>query len=506
MHVIPIVYRELRAAVRRKGTYRIRSWTTLAASIVSCGSLVFVSSGPLPARTANSLFTLLSGCAFVLCLLAGVFLTSDSLSLEKREGTLGLLFLSGLKGYEIVWGKFAALSLNAFFGLIALLPVMSMPLLIGGLTWADFSRTSLSLLNVLFVSLAVGIAVSAVARVPSRALGATFALVMLVAAGFPLLGALATTAHLSPLLSLPGWLSPAYPFAFATEPLYGLQPARFWGGLAVSNFPGWLALAAAAFILTWNQDERSDSVGGGGGLGWARLRTRRPKKRSKSDIIEVPMRWLVGDALWLRCLIWVVVSGWCLWVALKWGTKSQQAVAYFGAIVCALVLKMLIALQACRFFAESKRNGALELLLCTPLRNAEILSAQWRALRRLFLVPLLIFLAVSLGQIVFLMLSDSGHAASQVWLGEFRLRTGVPAILNLTSSLVADILAVGWLGMWLGLTMKRGNLAPGLTILFVLILPSIFSWLALAIDMFFISWGSTRLREDVRWILSRQFT
>ena len=63
----------------------------------------------------RQLFAALAGCAFILCLFAGVFLTSDSLSEEKREGTLGLLFLSSLLGSDIVLGKFSALALNAFF-------------------------------------------------------------------------------------------------------------------------------------------------------------------------------------------------------------------------------------------------------------------------------------------------------------------------------------------------------------------------------------------------------
>ena len=51
------------------------------------------------------LFTVLNAIAFIFCLLAGVFLTADCLSEEKREGTLGLLFLTSLKGYDVVLGK-----------------------------------------------------------------------------------------------------------------------------------------------------------------------------------------------------------------------------------------------------------------------------------------------------------------------------------------------------------------------------------------------------------------
>jgi hypothetical protein len=59
-------------------------------------------------------------------------------------------------------------------------------------------------------------------------------------------------------------------------------------------------------------------------------------------------------------------------------------------------------------------------------------------------------------------------------------------------------LAAGWFGMWLALTVRKPGLAPGITILAVLILPAMLSDFDLAADMFFISWGTTRLQEDFR--------
>jgi hypothetical protein len=67
--------------------------------------------------------------------------------------------------------------------------------------------------------------------------------------------------------------------------------------------------------------------------------------------------------------------------------------------------------------------------------------------------------------------------------------------------LFADILAMGWFGMWLALTMKRPVLAPALTILFVLVLPSCLYRLDLVADMLFVSWGTTQLQQDFRWLV-----
>src|SRR6266404_3698107 len=161
MTFLPIVERELRAAARRKSTYRIRSWTALLAIVISSFSLIFLLLARGRGGLGNPLFTYLTGYAFGLCLLAGIFLTADCLSEEKREGTLGLLFLTDLHGYDVVLGKLVAMLVSALYGLLALLPITALPLLLGGVTVDEFWRTALALVNALFVSLAGGIWVSA---------------------------------------------------------------------------------------------------------------------------------------------------------------------------------------------------------------------------------------------------------------------------------------------------------------------------------------------------------
>src|SRR5947209_6973697 len=178
MTFLPIVERALRAAARRKSTYRIRSWTAVLAILVSFFSLLFLWLARGRGSLGNPLFTYLTGYAFGLCVLAGVFLTADCLSEEKREGTLGLLFLTDLHGYDIVLGKFVAMLVNALYGLLALLPITAIPLLLGGVTGVEFWRTALALVNALFVSLAAGIFISAWARDAQRAMGAALGLIL----------------------------------------------------------------------------------------------------------------------------------------------------------------------------------------------------------------------------------------------------------------------------------------------------------------------------------------
>src|SRR5207249_5364389 len=117
-----------------------------------------------PGVLGMALFVSMSILMNFYALLIGVLRTADCLSEEKREGTLGLLFLTDLKGYDIVLGKLAATSLNAFYGMLAIFPVMAIPLLAGGVTGTEFWRVALVSANNLLFSLAVGIFCSAISK------------------------------------------------------------------------------------------------------------------------------------------------------------------------------------------------------------------------------------------------------------------------------------------------------------------------------------------------------
>ena len=99
MTFLPIVARELRVAARRRGTYWVRSAAALVLIVV--GTWYFLLPSGQPAHEmAMALFCMLTGSAALYCLFSGLRFTADCLSEEKREGTLGLLFLTDLKGYD----------------------------------------------------------------------------------------------------------------------------------------------------------------------------------------------------------------------------------------------------------------------------------------------------------------------------------------------------------------------------------------------------------------------
>src|SRR5690349_14824412 len=109
MSFLPIVDRELRISSRRVGTYRMR-WILVLAIMGLWFLLLANTHWMSSAHRGKMLFLAVGIMAFGFSLFSGVFLTADCLSHEKREGTLGLLFLTNLRGYDVVLGKLMATS------------------------------------------------------------------------------------------------------------------------------------------------------------------------------------------------------------------------------------------------------------------------------------------------------------------------------------------------------------------------------------------------------------
>src|ERR1041384_7213868 len=115
MIFLPIVERELRLASRKRGTFWLRVIAALVAVVIGVGFMVIqyvtaVAFGGGRLQLGGPLFSTLTWLCFAAALSAGLFFTSDCLSEEKREGTLGFLFLTDLSGYDVVLGKLLARS------------------------------------------------------------------------------------------------------------------------------------------------------------------------------------------------------------------------------------------------------------------------------------------------------------------------------------------------------------------------------------------------------------
>ncbi len=507
MTFLPIVERELRVAAARKSTYRLRLLSTMLVAGVS-GLFLVIASFDRSTRLGIPLFYTLSIYALVICVLAGVFTTADCLSEEKREGTLGLLFLTDLKGYDIVLGKFFARGLNVFYGLIAIFPVMAIPLLLGGVTGGEFWRISFALVNVLFFSLSLGMLVSALSRDDRKAMGNTFGLLLLVNVIFPLISLCGSTCGVKGIPEIAGLLSPVKTFFAAYEANYSAPADNYWIGLLVTQTLGWTFLLLAAWLLprVW-QDKpvQTHEASTTRRAIFSKPKSTTARARRRAEWLDKnPVLWLASGRSGINWTAWeiVAVAGVIAWL-LVWLDLSQMAltIGQFFLWPLHLLFKILFAVHACRFFIEARRSGALELLLCTHLTNKEILGGQWLALRRAFLWPaILLALLLPVPRILMVESMGSQGGVGPEWFGVYVFWLMQLAGLMYDVGLFAlDLAALGWLGMWLGLTIKKPQYAAALTLFFVVLLPGVFFCVPkVAVDLFCIFWSRDKLYKQLR--------
>ena len=245
MIFLPIVVRELRVAARRKGTYRARFWTALAA--IAFGSYlvcVFDMMGRAGRPGGAMVFNTLAVLCFLSCLSLARN-TLDCISEEKREGTLGFLFLTDLKGHDIALGKLFSSSLISFYSIFGIFPIVAVSLLLGGVSARQFWQTALALLNVFFFSQTAGLLVSGFSRKRNNAAFGAAALLLGCTAGLPLLKFGLLAAGWGDWVSVLDWLNPGYCvfLAFAT------RLGHYWISLLLVHLNAWLFLAVASWWL-----------------------------------------------------------------------------------------------------------------------------------------------------------------------------------------------------------------------------------------------------------------
>ncbi len=478
MTFLPIVERELRVAARQRSSFWLRIAAALATVVVAAHFLVLNAlAGRMPFSLGAALFTTLTWMSFAAAVSAGIFFTSDCLSEEKREGTLGLLFLTDLRGYDVVLGKLLATSVRTLYALLATFPVLALALLMGGVSGGEFWARVLALANGLFFSLAAGLFVSSVSRDAHKAIAGTILVLVLFVGLLPLADGW-RSAHRG------GGFAPALSYASPGFNCYaagGLRSGPFWASLAVTHALGWVFLALASLWTphAWQQKAEAATAKGRWRYRWRYGGAQGRAARRRRLLDQNPVLWLVSRERWQGVAMRVLLLGvlgllaWLLWSESANQALLLLAVGLMGLI--GLLLQLWMASQASRFFVEARRNRALELLLASPLSVQEILAGQWRALRRLFSLPILLVLALQV--VVGVLRTETMFTLGPAGAGpviSFAGKIGFGAVGAVTT--LADLIALGWVGMWMGLTSRNANFATLKTFVFVQIIP----WFALS--------------------------
>jgi hypothetical protein len=494
----PLVERELRAGARRPLFYWLRGLLALAAGFQGYELLDRFVMGPPPAPgmpwvapsgtfiTGATLLHQMAWLLFLATLLMSL-VSADSITRERREGTLGLLLLTDLTPREIVWGKMLSCGLTTFLVLLGSLPALMFPVLAGGVTGSEAALTGLGLLNTLFVVLAAGLWMSTVFRERRYAVPATLGLVGALAFGPEVLGGSYFGADAAPLFrrfGLGGWMTAAHmPFPFKL---------LFVVWFIVMHALGWFFLwrAGATLAAGWQDQPHQQVRAPEPAEAWPSqapapplLEGAAPKPEPAAALARAswltdprpwdadPIRWRMQRLGSVEGLVWLAVA---LNFLAQFGTLGS--ILNFGAgpadtwglvsfVGMAVILFSggLIAWAGARFFQDTRQQQDLELLLTTPLGSRHILDGQWCVLRRALTWPLSVVLVVALPAGISLLYDFANGYHREFWT---LLQPFLIAV-----NLALEAVALCWVGMRFGLHGRNAITAVAGTVGLVQLLP-----------------------------------
>jgi hypothetical protein len=226
----------------------------------------------------------------------------------------------------------------------------------------------------------------------------------------------------------------------------------------------WACLALACRIIpnSW-KDFGSGAKSSGGSERWRRWWPGDPDKRALDRIKwldENPILWLARRERHRLAFFWGFIGvALGLWLsgllALRQFWLSSEVVVLTTFTVHG-VIKLWIAWEVSHRFGDERRTGELELLLVTPLDAKDFVHGRVLAIKRQFLIPIVVVLLIDLSFLLFA-LSANGYMA-------------LPYLVSI-GMFVADTYTLTWVGLWQGVAAPSSTRAFARTVFLVLLLP-----------------------------------
>ncbi|MBM3832641.1 MAG: hypothetical protein FJ403_05095 [Verrucomicrobia bacterium] len=385
----PVISRELRAEARNPLNYWFR---LLGAGVVVAGfALMMIDQSGRAGQLGARLFRELNSMLFFSIAVFVPMLTADCLSREKREGTLGLPFLTPLKARDIVIGKSLLHTVRALTLLLAALPVLLLPFMLGGVSGRQVTQAIAFNLSALLLALAAGLLASVRntewvrAVVVAEILSGTLILLWSFLNGF-LVSATALIGNIFRHLQWTASAELVQMFGQALAFVLSKLPIGI-GLLAAVVMFGWMIRRAVAHLNRIWQEESAAAPQ----PGWVKF-------FSSSDFWRAFFRWDKSRTLDRNPIAWLQEYSWTARLT-KWGWFGvimigellmlfNYAFFFLWQLRLALVLALGMAFTSAWSFRRERQSGALELLLVTPLQAGQLIRGRLWGLWAHFFQPL----------------------------------------------------------------------------------------------------------------------
>lgn len=390
----PVIERELRVEARKRGTYYARFLWGLA----GVGVLAFVVgvAGP-KIQDGSYLFAVIHASLLTMFLLLAPMIAADSISRERREGTLGLLFLTPLTARHVILGKLASHLLRLFYFWLMFIPFLLLPALAGGVTADQFLVSIAVLFSVLLIGIAAGMIASAVSISVSVAV---FRALLLSVALYVAFSAIAVNLPAKYLARGFYFEEPAIIRLFVIGPFFLFFPGQFmmissrmFGAANLSSLVA-VALLALSFLATLFaiifcarkiQGYVESSIPSPRRVALRKkfltpvLWKERFRRSMNEKLSRNPFVWLEYREAWARAarfaavLALVVIEN---FLVISEPSLDGFLIAQFYMLVALIAA---ITLKSATSFQYEKQSGAVELILVTPITEETLVSGRLRA-------------------------------------------------------------------------------------------------------------------------------
>jgi ABC-type transport system involved in multi-copper enzyme maturation permease subunit len=165
--ILSLFTRELLTQPRRKSFYiRRLAWIGVAAAIPLWGN--WIMSLAQSTTMGLSIFRLLSSFAVVGMFVIPLYTSAALVLRERTERTLGLLFMTDLRGWQIVTGKFLTALFYSLSYTLGVMPLIILTASLGGIAASQILYTFVLLFGILFLGTCVGMFAGTVAASENR--------------------------------------------------------------------------------------------------------------------------------------------------------------------------------------------------------------------------------------------------------------------------------------------------------------------------------------------------
>ncbi|MEW6161266.1 MAG: ABC transporter permease subunit [Verrucomicrobiota bacterium] len=476
----------------------VASFIALFISGVSLWFVTLFGSRPM---SGAELFAILSGVAFMCACFVGPALTVDCVNEERNNGTLGLLFLTNLPGISVLLGKLAGHGLQALYSIVSIIPVMALPVLLGGADAASLVKTALVLLVTMILSLIIGMFASTVCRKVWMAAALSIFILGILIVGIPIVAVILRLNQQMSWANALELLSPRYSLSMA-RPTAAMGPIDpLWTALGVQVLIAFVFFGLVAFLLprVWKEG-RSGRKALAIFSKWRALKfgSREARRTLREHLLAInPFLWLSSrerfGAMGHALVFMILVIG-IAWTGnhVRLGSGpfpddflSPMLVWILGTPLLYLCFCFRLATAASERFAEDRKSGALDLILCTPLQSRQIVRGHWLGLIRRFWGAAALLLGVHAFVLNYIMeairlesrlhpfdlreivVRPLRHLLGASWIPNEHAPFYIACLAVLTAAILIVVLwiALVWLGMALSLKMRREILAAWVSLI-----------------------------------------